>query len=547
MNKILVLVAALAGLLQTGSARAADAPPALKGIAIVNNPQAVQASGTPNVEGVAIQGLPFLDRADFKNVMKSYLGKPLDEKARKAILVDIVKFYREQGRIVVDASTPPQEITGGVLQVLVLEGKIGQVRVKGNHWFSSSDVLSQIHAQPGKDIDAVQLGNDLDWINRNPFRQVDIVYVKGSELGQTDIELRETDAFPVRVYGGYEDSGTETTSENRLFGGLNWGNVFGGDGQMNYQYMFDPAMKWFRANSASFIQPLPWRHILTVFGSYADTHGRVGQPFDLSGFNWQASARYEIPLPKKAFGNTVYTQAFDAGFDFKRSNNDLAFGGTQVFGGIADTIQWSAIYNSSLKDRWGETTLRGTYVFSPGDWDVNNTDGAYDNARKGAKAHYNYGKLELNRTTGLPWDWVFANQLTGQLSDTNLLASEQLGFGGYDTIRGYDQRVVNGDEGVLLSNELRTPPISPMAHWRKDAQDKLQFLGFFDYGTAINNHRLPGEGYQTVLAGVGPGLRYSISTWLSFRMDYGWQLHNVGPQGQRPYASRSHIGLVASF
>ena len=80
-------------------------------------------------------------------------------------------------------------------------------------------------------------------------------------------------------------------------------------------------------------------------------------------------------------------------------------------------------------------------------------------------------------TTGLPWDFMLVNRFTFQMSDANLLASEQ--------------------------------------------------MGFFDYGSGSNRNLLAGEQPETVLASIGAGVRYSISTHLSLRADYGWQLHNA--------------------
>jgi hemolysin activation/secretion protein len=518
----------------------------LSGLLIVGRPEEVIGVGTPDVKGVEVDQVPFLNRADFKARLSVFLGMPLDEAARNGIIAAIVRFCREQGRPLVHVALPPQEITGGVLQVLVAQSKVGRIKVEGNRWFSPRYVAGQLRARPGQDIDARQLGSDLDWLNRNPFRQVDMVYSKGAQLGQTDLVLREVDSFPVRFYGGYEDSGTPVTGENRLLAGVNWGNVLGYDGQMNYQYLADPSFKWMRAHSGSLVQPLPWRHIVTVFGSYADTHGDVAPPFDLKGFNAQASIRYEVPLPKLTSAKLSYQHSVVGGFDFKRGNNNLAFGGTQVFGAVTDTLQWSLGYNSSLKDPWGQISLRATFFYSPGHWTDNDEDGAYNSSRSGATARYTYANFELDRTTGLPWDFMLVNRCTFQASDVNLLASEQMGFGGYDTIRGYGTRVVNADQGYIISTELRTPPVNLLSRLGfNKVQDKFQFLGFFDYGSGSDRNLLSGEQPQTVLAGIGPGLRYSISTNVSLRVDYGWQLHNA--ETDRQYASRSHIGLVLSY
>ena len=66
-----------------------------------------------------------------------------------------------------------------------------------------------------------------------------------------------------------------------------------------------------------------------------------------------------------------------------------------------------------------------------------------------------------------------------------------------------------------------------------------------DCGIAINKRRLAGEDYQKTLLGIGPGVRYGISPYLSFRVDYGWQLVNA--EVTRRVPSRWHLGLIVSY
>ena len=124
--------------------------------------------------------------------------------------------------------------------------------------------------------------------------------------------------------------------------------------------------------------------------------------------------------------------------------------------------------------------------------------------------------------------------------------SEQLGFGGYDSVRGYDEREVNGDEGFLFSTEVRTPTIGIGDLCGFPAfQDQLQFLAFWDYGAANNHTLLPGEASETPLSSVGFGIRYTINTYLSLRYDYGFQLLHTGFDND--HDSRSDLGIVVSY
>jgi hemolysin activation/secretion protein len=438
-------------------------------------------------------------------------------------------------------------VTRGVLRVVMLEGTVRQVRVEGSRWFKADSIAGMSSAQPGDVIDSDKLEQDLEWINRNPFRQVDLVYEKGSALGGTDLVLRAKDVFPVSVSAGYDDSGTPLTSNHRLSVGVTWGDVFRHDGLLSYQFFASPELRNFRAHSGVFAQPLPWRHTLTIMGSYADVEGRVPPPMTMTGYNWQTGFRYEAPLPDLR----GYKHSLAAGFDFKRSNNDLAFGGTQVFGGPTDVDQWSASYSGGLRDAWGGTSLQATLYWSPGKMTASNDDAHFKAARAGATAAYTYARFQLNRTTRLPFDFSLVDALTFQLSDSNLLPSEQIGFGGYDTVRGYDTRVFNSDHGYLISTELRTPSASLLAvcglrDLAFKLKDGAQLLGFVDYGAGGNRDRLPGERREVKLLGAGVGVRYAILPYLSFRADYGWQLLNEA-EAARPYASRSHIGVIVKY
>jgi hypothetical protein len=74
------------------------------------------------------------------------------------------------------------------------------------------------------------------------------------------------------------------------------------------------------------------------------------------------------------------------------------------------------------------------------------------------------------------------------------------------------------------------------------SKDRLQFLGFWEYGSATNHAPLPGEPSEIALSSVGLGVRYTINTYLSVRYDYGFQLHRTGCDND--HGSRSDLGVV---
>jgi hemolysin activation/secretion protein len=515
----------------------------LKGMVFVSNAALIQKTGIAGVTGISAGSVPLLRDEKFVSMANDYIGKPLTLGQLRSITQKVILYFREHDHPVVDVSVPEQDVTSGVIQFVVLEGKIAKIREVGTKYFDSAFIVQQTRFHSGDVVENSKLRDDLNWLNNNPFRQIDAFFTPGTKRGETDLELKTTERFPLRFFGGYEDSGNDLTADERFLMGFNWGNAWGHDHQLNYQFTASPDFEKLTAHSGSYLAPLAWHHKLLLFGSYAETHADIANPlFDLKGVSWQTSLRYIVPLP--SFDK--YTHETSAGFDFKQSDNNLDFGGTQVFAQTTDIDQLYFDYSSSLADSMGRTSFQGFLVYSPGYLTENNTDFAFNAARASATSEYHYERLEINRLTRLPYDFTWSARGLCQFANGNLLGSEQLGLGGYSTVRGYDEREANGDEGYLFSTEIRTPPVSLLELFSiQKIKDQLQFLGFFDYGQTKNRILLNGEDPHLLLASVGPGLRYLINPYLTIRFDYGWQLYDTG-LNQREN-SRGHLGILVSY
>ena len=521
--------------------------PHLKGIVFVPTPKEVLAGGV-NVNGIITKNVTVPAPGKFDSCVAPYLDRELTRGKLNALIADIIAFYRKEDHPIVDVIVPQQEITSGSIQLVLLEGHVGSITATGNRWFSSKELTSYVRLQKGGTISAQKLQSDIDWMNQNPFHTSDVVYHPGPELGETDIVLETKDRFPVRFYGGYEDSGNAATGFDRYEAGMNWGDAFGlGLGQqLNYQYTTSGDGDSLRAHAGSYVIPLPWRHTLTFFGSYTDTKGVIPPLLDINGRSYQISGRYGIPMPTLTFSKLTLKQTISGGFDYKYNDNSLEFGGEGAGSTLVDIDQFVVAYDASLDDPLGTTTVNNTVYLSPGSWGGNNNNEAFNASHPGASSDYVYDNITLQRITKLPFDFSLVLRAQMQFSNKNLTPSEQLGFGGYDTVRGYDEREVNTDEGYIFTTELRTPPISFGDLFGIHAiQDQLQFLGFWDYGSAHNHMLLPGETDEIALSSVGGGVRYTINTYVSVRFDYGFQLTNTG--FDMDHGSRSDLGIMISY
>lgn len=363
----------------------------------------------------------------------------------------------------------------------------------------------------------------------------------------------EKERFSPRAHLGYGNTGLPVLGRDQWTAGLDIGGEYFNDGLLSYQYTSDLPL-WrtlsgtrpaYQMHSAAVVAPLPWRDELTVSGTYATAVPNFGPDTGKTGTAWQMSGRYVLLLPVTA----TFHQQLQAGFDFKRSDNNVLFGGLQVFDATSEIEQFSAGYSFSVRDAIGGTSADGSVFISPGGLSSGNNDTLFNQQQPFAKARYSYARLDATRLTELPQDaeWVKnlgwfggATSLThvvGQWASTVLLPSEQLGIGGLDTVPGYNERTANGSAGILANEELLTPVFGILRHFLpNDPGDQAQLSGFFAYGSVRNQKWTAGTENDRDLMSAGLGVRYNLSHYVNFHFVYGWQLRAVSgvPAAEAP-------------
>src|SRR5262249_38876635 len=150
-----------------------------------------------------------IPRSDkFIERMAVFLGNPVTEEMLVCLKQKIVSFYQEQGYPIVAVFIPAgQTFSCSTIQVLILVSKLGAVKSEGARYFSNQKITSMFPTQPGQTIRSEVGKEDLQLINLNPFRSTTLIYEPGAKTGETHVILVTQDRFPLRVYGGYENTG----------------------------------------------------------------------------------------------------------------------------------------------------------------------------------------------------------------------------------------------------------------------------------------------------------------------------------------------------
>src|SRR5581483_9055544 len=241
----------------------------ITGIVVVKSTAEVKPTGEVGMSGLQVGTDPELSPlhdSAISDRLKWYIGKPLTDANLDALKKEIIRYYRSKNLPTVSVTTPPQEsVSKGVVQVVVLEAKLGVVVVEGNKWYKTDLFTRNIHLKPGDPIDMGKLMPDVEWLNQNQGRTVDVGLRPGKEPGYSDVTLMVQDQFPLHPFVGYENSGPRFAGVNRVYAGLNWYDAFWLDQTLSYQYTTDVDFRFLHAHTASYQIPLPWRHNLTFY------------------------------------------------------------------------------------------------------------------------------------------------------------------------------------------------------------------------------------------------------------------------------------------
>ena len=151
------------------------------------------------------------------------------------------RAYRERGWATVAVSLPAQRLTNATVCLAVTEGKLAEVQVVGNRYFSSRNVL---HAFPNLQTNALLNSHifqrDLDTANQNRDRQVYPTLGPGLEAGMSALVLRVQDRLPLHAHLETDNYSTPGTPDWRVNTALQYNNLWQREQQAGLAYSFSP-------------------------------------------------------------------------------------------------------------------------------------------------------------------------------------------------------------------------------------------------------------------------------------------------------------------
>lgn len=498
---------------------------------------------------VAIEpSLAGLNRKALEKGLADLQGKALDKSVIDRAREEVLKALNAEGTMLADIYLPPQQTEDGYLVLVVAPAKLGKIVTTGQKYFDGDKLACEIRLQPGEQVSLQTVTEDLQWLNRTPWRVVDTSYSPGENPGEADLILSTTDRRPFRPYVSFDNNGTRSTGLGRNKVGVSWGNAFGlFDHRLDYSYT--------ESNYGSYLNSHALSYTLPVFNrtnlSFNLSKTKIDVPIDVfrsKGNNTSASVSLNRVLPSIAkFPALIHEGTL--GFEYKRIESNLLFGDVDLseLRNSPDIMQFYVDYSAGLSDSYGKTNSYTHLVLSPGFDTKHNTNEYFDKMRKGATNDYWYIKQTLDRTFNLPKNWRVRGLLNAQYSTERLLWSERMALSGVNAVRGYYEDSYFADRGVVMNLELTAPNININLAGK---ETQLQMYLFRDWGKGYNIddqaiRDLNGHESKThIVSSYGFGARYSFSPYVQLNGVLGFADRGMRERGD---GYLGNISLVLGF
>jgi hemolysin activation/secretion protein len=487
-----------------------------------------------------VRGNTVLDARAIEEAVYPFLGPQKHladiEGARDALQ----KAYQAHGYQSVFVDLPEQKVEDGIVYLQVSETKVGRVRVVGAKHYSPVEIRDDVPAlKEGQVPDFAQVQTELAQLNKNPGRQVMPLVREGQRPGTMDVDLQVEDQDPWQATLGLNNDYSADTEKLRSVASLGYNNLWQLGHSVSLTFFTAPedtsnAKVW----SGSYTAPLSERWSVQFAGYQSDSNvATIGGSNVLGkGHSYGVSAIYTLP----SSGN--WSNSLSAGIDFKDFDEQLDFAGDSdkvPLKYAPFTFAYNGFrYTESSQLGLGLSLVAGTRSFLG----YGSSDEDFDYKRYRASPSFAVLKGDTNYTYTFGNDWQTASKASFQLASGPLVSNEQFSAGGATSVRGYLAAERTGDDGYLLSQELRTPSL---AKYLGTYVQEWRFYAFAEGAQLYLRDELPDQDADYALASVGLGTRASLSKWLSGSLDWGYPLLE-GPNTSKQ-ESRLHFNLQATF
>lgn len=482
------------------------------------------------VRNFRISGAKAVAETDLLALLQEAVGRALTLADLQVLADRVTGSYRQRGYLLARAYIPAQEIRDGTVEIAVLEGRLGRLRVINHSVVSDSTVERHLtRVQAGAALQDSALERELLLLNDLPGVDVKSTLTPGASVGTTDLDVEVRNAGQLAGSIVLDNYGNRFTGDVRAGANLVVNNPAGmGDALSLYGLTGGKGLGYVRAAYQVPVSGAGTR--VGVAGSemryelgeeFASLRARgiarIGTLYVLQPFQRSRRANFSGQL---SYDHKRLEDRADATASRKTMDLwTLGLSGDQV-----DALGGGGLVNYSVS-------------VSVGDLNLDPASATLDRSGYQTQGHFRKAGYRLIRAQHVADRLSLYGQFSGQWAGKNLDSSEKFSLGGPYGVRAYPQGEAPADDAWLATLELH---FAFLPDW--------QLIGFADLARGRRNRSpLPTDAENTRrLAGAGAGLAWSKRADLSLQAHLAWRTA-AAPTSDVDRRPRAWIQVVKYF
>lgn len=508
------------------------------------------------IKEIAVVGATVLPPEEVNAIIVEFHNRELSGKDMQRCADQVSDWYGLNGYISSYAYVDTAQLSQGILEIKCVEGRVGKVTIKGNHYFSEQVYRDRIGLKEGDVFNVKQLKNRIYQTNRHPDRKVTPDIEPTNTLASTNLVIKVKDKLPVHYTLDQDNYGSENILYKRFKNTFTFNNFTGHDDSLALKAQFAQADAH-RLFDLDYFLPLgnKWKWELYIMPKKRE--------------NYYYSDNEDTDFEKRAY--KWYTYLYQTIYSEPNRELILNYGYVQKF------IHWFVHKQKKKQDRFCALLLGFDYMHADdyGTWVISNdmekgiprlsgASTAEDEwcSVKGAGGKYFKDEVAIARRQKLFWGIDFLGKIQGQYSDQALTGVNVFSIGGFmgtTDNRGYPRAQLPADSGYYYMAGFSFPAYFipkdikvPMG--KSTVYNALKFFTFFEYAKAYkkspqtaqdkagdSNPETSGKAdddRRKSLSSAGCGFQFNLPEHgLSTRLDVGWPMdHKVGADGDHAHA-----------
>ncbi|MDP1609879.1 MAG: ShlB/FhaC/HecB family hemolysin secretion/activation protein [Sulfuritalea sp.] len=431
------------------------------------------------INGFRVTGLTVASEAEMTGALAAFVGP---NKRFQDLLDAAAAVKRElagRGYFLADVIVPEQKISDGVVELRVLEGRLGKVRLEVDADAPISRALLESYIGSLEEGELIRTGD----VERALFQIHDLrgivassSFAPGATAGTADLTIKVRAGKKFDANLDFDANGSIYTGLHRVGGGVDGNGLFGYGELINLRASnaIDGNLRFARASA---LVPVgPWGSKVGV--AYSELKYRLGTPL-FSGLKANGSAVVESfigihPIVRSRNANLLAILQAD-----KRKFEDIRLTTNIDTRKISDVN--SLALSGDFRDRLGGGGINVFNVaYTLGEIKYAPPTAGADRTNERIFSKTNLTLARLQSLPAISDRLAFYGAFSQQFTNKNLDASEKFSLGGPNGVRAYPQGEGSGDEGYFANLELR---------YRLPLEDNLPgtlvLAGFYDFGRSI--------------------------------------------------------------